>query len=160
MISDVVAVLLLIALQVFVRLFKFLPPKVRLVLDPLVMAIASGTLIGLVVVTTREPDFDIATNQAKVIVPILCIIFFLVFYFGLQRFQEQPEQQGLRALQDLQEKQDLQSRFDLARTMIEGHHYARARTVLGAINDPKARDWETKLRRRKGDDPDFLRQFQ
>ena len=41
MISDVVAVLLLIALQVFVRLFKFLPPKVRLVLDSLVMAIAS-----------------------------------------------------------------------------------------------------------------------
>jgi TRAP-type C4-dicarboxylate transport system permease small subunit len=138
-------------------IFKLLPPKVRVVLGSVLTAIVAGTLIGLVVVTAKESDFETATNQAKVIVPVLSIIFFVVIYFGLKLFQDLQEQPEIR---EQQEKQNLQARFDLARTLIEGHHYAQARKVLGAIKDPKAREWETKLRRRKPDNPNFLQKFQ
>jgi ABC-type amino acid transport system permease subunit len=146
--GDVGIGLLFVALQAVIEIFKFLPPKARLVVGSMVTAIVAGTLIGLMVASAREPDFEIATNLAKVIVPILSIIIFLVLFFGWRHFQDQHE------------KHDVQAHFELAKTLIEGHHYVRARTILGAINDPKARDWETKLRQRTLDDPDFLQQFQ
>ncbi len=152
--------LLILVCMVFIHILRFVPPKVRLVVGSVFSALVAGTLVGFVFLTSREQDFDIVWEQAKVIVPILSIIFFLVIFFGWRHDQEQPGQQDLQEKQQQQERQDLQARFDLAKTLIEGHHYARARTVLGAINDPKAREWETKLRRRKPDDPDFLQQFQ
>ena len=140
--------LLILACIAFVKISKYLPPKVRLVSGSMVTALTAGTFIGSAFVSAIEPDIEIATNQAKIIVPVLSIIIFLVIYFVWRRYQEQ------------QEKQLMRDQFNLARTLIEEHHYERARTILGAINDPKARDWETKLRRRTPDAPDFLQQFQ
>ena len=85
-------------------------------------------------------------------IPAVFFFIFLLIFRGLGEIE--------KYLKDGFKQRQIQHQFALAKSLIRAHQYEKAQAVLSTINEPKARQWEAKLRPLIPRDPDFLRQLQ